>query len=226
MQRLVLGVPLVFASVLFGAQGCGGKAIVYVEGDGGGSSSTTPEPVDANMSRIMEVDSGTTILGGGGDCSDGTYECPGHSLAYTCTGGVSPSDADDGIICDKGRSSSDGTVFCCLGLNDPGCQETSACPAAEIGLACSSSSTNPIDSGSNLACSGPAVDNGVSSYCCVPFADKGGCVPLAGQCDADNPAAIGFRCEVGDPTAGDPYLDCSAGTPDVNGGMAYCCTSN
>ena len=221
-------------------------ALALIAGCGGSSSSSDSHPDAATPGSNAGSEAGggnTGDAAGGGACSCGIPfpVVPAHAAA--CASCVTSQCASAVLQC---------TAVCCPATDDT-CANggiapltqcaTSACPAdcsacvdapaltcagGASGHACATGST-PGQGSTTLACSGPAGDAGEADVCCFAWTfGTAQCIPKD-TFDGVNPAcpalSYGFECSAGStPSAVDPALACSAGTPDVGGTSDYCCT--
>ncbi|HEY2407899.1 MAG TPA: hypothetical protein VGI10_17950 [Polyangiaceae bacterium] len=163
-------------------------------------------------------------------CSaDSTFTCVGTAIAYSCTGGATPTQTDSLLSCDPGVPGANGaTDYCCAATGALGtcAADTSVagCTGAATGFSCSGTDT-PSSSDPSLSC-GAAVTgaNGLLDYCCQPIGTSGSCSPDASVAGCSG-GSSGFSCTSSDaPDQSNPALVCSAPISGSAGESLYCCS--
>jgi hypothetical protein len=96
--------------------------------------------------------------------------CGDVSTGYRCTGGVTPTDEDDKLVCGQGVDGGDGTeAFCCFDFTSTTCAadpNVVGCAGNSYGFSCTSTAS-PGQENSALLCSAPVAGvDGKSLYCC------------------------------------------------------------
>jgi hypothetical protein len=153
--------------------------------------------------------------------------CNGDSYGFTCAGSNTPDKIDTSLSCSTvGTAGGSSTHFCCTtgaSAPPPGpCMQDStlACSSGTVGFSCTGTDA-PADPALICAAGSPA-NGGKTGYCCVDYSSSN-CKPqLALQgCAA---GSFGFVCSGSStPSATDPAINCSTGTPGTKGQTLYCC---
>ncbi len=123
---------------------------------------------NGTLSYCCNVATGATA-----DCGVDTSitSCGDASTPYTCTGGLTPTDTDEKLVCGDGvPGATDGTeAFCCIDFTSNTCAadpDVVGCSADSYGFSCTSTAS-PDQEDPSLTCSDPIVGkDGKTLYCC------------------------------------------------------------
>jgi hypothetical protein len=97
--------------------------------------------------------------------------CGSEAYGFSCTGAVSPEQADPFLSCSDPTPGDGGTLYCCVAEAPPAACEPDdsvpGCTNSEIGFACAGSAS-PAQTGAAVSCGqGTKSDAGRTVYCCA-----------------------------------------------------------
>ena len=174
------------------------------------------------------VETGSGSPGVPSSCSQdpSVVGCIAGADGYSCSGTDSPDDGDSALSCSSGTASGDLTLYCCVETSTvAGCAQDSSivgCTGASIGFSCTGTA-EPAQSDSSLVCSTGTASGDATLFCCASYTPSTGTCAQDGTVQGCVGASIGFSCSGTDnPTAVNPSLVCSTGTPG-GAGTQYCC---
>jgi hypothetical protein len=151
-----------------GINTCAADGAVNCQGQGDGYTCSGNDTPEDDFSGVQCGAPVTTSLGSASYCCttmcqpDGSIDCSGNGIGFSCTGSESPDQDFTGLSCGDGATENSGVVtFCCNGC----VQDTSVdCTSGGAGYVCSG--TDVPDASLNCSPGTPDPDTGNMDYCC------------------------------------------------------------
>lgn len=171
------------------------------------------------------INAGTT-----GDCAANSSVVCEQGTGYSCSGDRTPDQTDATLACSSGEPFAGGSLlaFCCSATGFPTSSTCSAdssvvgCQAGSYGFSCTGQ-TRPESVDSTLVCSDGVASGSATDFCCITGYSSTNCVADS-TVQGCQGTTYGFHCTGStSPSATDPSLTCSAGTPGVANDFLYCC---